>query len=202
MSNGTAQALVKHDVPIWRLGMWWFLASEIAVFGGLITCFILYRLRNPEWADQAAHTLSSIGAINTFVLLTSSLTMILAHYWIMESTTGSQADRVRKGANYLMITILLGVVFLGFKSYEYSHEIAAGMTPARSLFWGFYYLMTGLHALHIIGGLIANLVVWKGLRREQHLHRIEAIGIYWHFVDVVWIFLFPLFYLANSGGTS
>ena len=142
MSEATAQATVRHDVPVWRLGIWWFLASEIVVFGGLIASYLLYRLRNPEWAVQAAHTLSSIGAINTFVLLTSSLTMILAHYWIMESdATGlSLQERIRKGARYLLITIILGCLFLGFKGYEYTHEIEAGMTPARSLFWGFYFL--------------------------------------------------------------
>ncbi len=196
-----SQELVDHEVPVWRLGIWWFLASEIAVFGGLIAIYILMRLRHPEWGAQAAHTMESIGITNTVVLLASSLTMILAHSWIMERghTGAPESERIRKGAQYLMLTIVLGFVFLGFKGYEYTHEIQGGYTPARSLFWGFYFLMTGLHALHVIGGLIANLVVWKGLRKQQNPQRIEAVGIYWHFVDVVWIFLFPLLYLTSSG---
>ncbi|MCB1214726.1 MAG: cytochrome c oxidase subunit 3, partial [Deltaproteobacteria bacterium] len=91
----------------------------------------------------------------------------------------------------------LGLVFLAFKSYEYAHEIGAGYTPKRSLFWGFYFLMTGLHGLHIIGGLVANLLGYLAFRKGRDLQRSEPLGIYWHFVDVVWIYLFPLLYLAS-----
>ncbi|MBI1909463.1 MAG: cytochrome c oxidase subunit 3 [Deltaproteobacteria bacterium] len=179
--------------PPWRMGIWWFLGSEVVVFGGLIASYILYRFHHPEWGVEAAHTLSSIGAINTVVLLTSSLTMILAHHRV-------EGKELAGAIRFLGVTILLGCLFLGFKSYEYHHEIKNGFVPARSLFWSFYYLMTGLHALHVIGGQVANLVVWQGLRKGRSLHRIESVGIYWHFVDVVWIFLFPLLYLASSGG--
>ncbi|MBI2082133.1 MAG: cytochrome c oxidase subunit 3 [Deltaproteobacteria bacterium] len=178
-----------------RLGIWFFLGSEIAVFGGLIACYLLYRFRHPEWGLQAVHTLTGIGAINTVVLLTSSLTMILAHWFVEE-------DNFKSAANYLGMTILLGIVFLLFKSYEYHHEINQGLVPTKSLFWGFYYLMTGLHALHVIGGLVANGIIWTGLRKGFSTHRIESVGIYWHFVDVVWIFLFPLLYIASSGGAQ
>ncbi len=185
---------MKSDVPIWRLGIWWFLASEIVVFGGLIACYILYRFHHPEWGLEAAHTLQWVGAANTVVLLTSSLTMILAHHHILDE------NDLAGGRRFLGITILLGLLFLGFKGYEYAHEIKGGLLPAKSLFWSFYYLMTGLHALHVIGGEVANLVVWKGLKKGRSPHRIESVGLYWHFVDVVWIFLFPLLYLASAGG--
>lgn len=183
-----------EGVPIWRLGIWWFLGSEIVVFGGLIACYILYRFHHPEWGSEAAHTLSWVGATNTVVLLTSSLTMILSHRRIMDESD------LAGGRGFLSITILLGLVFLGFKAYEYTHEISAGLVPAKSLFWSFYYLMTGLHALHVVGGLVANGVVFQGLKNGVSPHRIESVGIYWHFVDIVWIFLFPLLYLASSGG--
>lgn len=184
---------MKNNIPVWRLGIWWFLGSEIVVFGGLIACYVLYRFHHPEWGAEAGHTLQWVGAINTVVLLTSSLTMILAH------------QRVEKGGlpaavRFLGLTILLGLLFLGFKGYEYQHEISHGLVPAKSLFWSFYYLMTGLHALHVIGGLAANTVVLKGISRGFAPHRIESVGIYWHFVDVVWIYLFPLLYIASSGG--
>lgn len=186
----------ENRLPVWRLGIWWFLGSEIVVFGGLIVCYLLYRFRHPEWGVEAVHTLSSVGAVNTVVLLTSSLTMILAHFHV-------ERQEIDRGARYLLGTIFLGLLFLGFKGYEYSHEIHAGLIPSRSLFWSFYYLMTGLHALHVIGGEIANFVVWNGIRKGQcPPHRIEAVGIYWHFVDVVWIYLFPLLYLASGGIAS
>ncbi|MBI2067726.1 MAG: cytochrome c oxidase subunit 3 [Deltaproteobacteria bacterium] len=184
------------EVPVWRLGIWWFLASEIVVFGGLVVCYILYRFNHPEWGMEAGRTLLWVGSVNTVVLLTSSLTMILAHYSIVEK------GDLALGRRYLGVTILLGLLFLCFKGYEYSHEIHAGLVPSRSLFWGFYYLMTGLHGLHVIGGLVANGVILGGLSQGRTPHRIESIGLYWHFVDVVWIFLFPLLYLASQGGAS
>lgn len=177
-------------VPIWRWGMWWFLTSEVVVFGGLIAVYILYRWHHPDWAEQASHTLQWAGFTNTLVLLTSSLTMILADRQV-------HSRDLAGASRYLGITIFLGFVFLGLKSYEYTHEIHAGYTPARSLFWSFYFLMTGLHGLHVIGGLVANAVIWKGLRRGYRPYRIESVGIYWHFVDVVWIYLFPLLYLGG-----
>lgn len=177
-------------VPVWRLGIWWFLASEIVIFGGLIATYILYRLHHPEWAAETIHTIQWVGATNTTVLLTSSLTMILSHHAVEERN-------LRQAGFTLALTILGGLIFLGLKAYEYTHEIAHGFVPARSLFWSFYFLMTGLHALHVVGGLVANTVVLRGFKRGFASHRIESVGIYWHFVDVVWIFLFPLLYLGR-----
>jgi heme/copper-type cytochrome/quinol oxidase subunit 3 len=177
-------------VPTGRVGMWWFLASEIAIFGGLITIYIMSRLVHPEWGAEAHHTLQFAGALNTIVLLTSSLSAVLAH------------DRAHHGdgvgaAKQINLTLLGGLIFLCVKSYEYTHEISAGFTPFKSTFWGFYFLMTGLHALHVVGGMTALFVVARGAKQGKHLQRVEYAGMYWHLVDVVWIFLFPLLYLAS-----
>jgi heme/copper-type cytochrome/quinol oxidase subunit 3 len=178
------------EVPTGRLGVWWFIASEIVIFGGLIATYILFRWRHPEWSAQAEHTLNTAGAFNTLVLLTSSLTMVLAHADV-------QCGRTRSALRNLGFTLLGGAVFLGVKVFEYSHEVLAGFTPVHSLFWSFYYALTGLHALHVLGGLVAIGFVAAGLARGRDAQRVEYVGIYWHFVDIVWIFLFPLLYLAS-----
>lgn len=176
--------------PTGRLAMWWFLASEIVIFGGLVFTYLLFLWRYPEWTEEAAHTLAFAGAFNTFVLLTSSYFVVLAH-------DASHHGKYRKAAGLLALTIAGGFVFLGVKAYEYAHEIQAGFVPARSVFWSFYYTMTGLHALHVIGGMVAMVIVALAVRKGQNPQRVEYVGIYWHFVDVVWIFLFPLLYLAS-----
>lgn len=178
------------EVPIRRWGIWWFLSSEIVTFGGLLVAFLLMRLRHPEWAIEASHTLLPIGTINTVVLLTSSLTVILAHH-------AAEHGDTKRAARFLATTIGLGLLFTCFKAFEYSHEIAEGLVPSKSLFWSFYYLMTGLHMLHVLGGIVANAVVYCGVKKGQNLHRVEPAGIYWHFVDVVWIYLFPLLYVTT-----
>ncbi len=177
-------------VPTGRLGLWWFLASEIVIFGGLISIYVLFRLRHPEWSSEAAHTLTAAGAVNTFVLLTSSLTMVLAHEAI-------ERGNRRLAAAAMLQTVFAGAAFLVIKAFEYGHEIAGGFTPVAGLFWSFYYVMTGLHALHVVGGMVAIMAVRRALIRGQHARRVELVGIYWHFVDVVWIFLFPLLYLSS-----
>jgi heme/copper-type cytochrome/quinol oxidase subunit 3 len=177
-----------------KLGMWWFLASEVMVFGGFVCCYILFRLASDgAWAGMAAHVSTTIGAINTVVLLTSSLTMVLAGAAIEDE------DR-EKVKRYLGLTVLLGVAFLGLKAVEYTTEISRGFTPISGNFWSFYFAMTGLHALHITGGIVANLVLYlmavRGTLWTGKQQRVEYAGLYWHFVDVVWIFLFPLLYLS------
>ena len=196
MASPAAQALpTPHSpprpaVPSGRLAVWWFLGSEVVTFGGLLVAYSLMRLRHPEWGEQAANTLMWAGTLNTVVLLTSSLTMVLAH-------VAAEAGDHRKAARRLAITTLLGLAFVGVKAFEYSHEIHAGFTPVAGLFWSFYFVMTGLHALHVLGGLVANFIVWLGVRKGKALQRVELVGLYWHFVDVVWIFLFPLLYVAS-----
>jgi heme/copper-type cytochrome/quinol oxidase subunit 3 len=177
-------------VPTGRLGIWMFLASEIVIFGGLITTYVLYRLRHPEWSELAHNMVQAAGAINTLVLLTSSLTMVLAHAAV-------EHENLKKAARYMLITVALGAVFMGIKAYEYGHEIGEGFTPVAGLFWSFYFAMTGLHALHVLGGMFAILAVRQQVVEGRNPQRVELVGIYWHFVDIVWIFLFPLLYLAN-----
>jgi heme/copper-type cytochrome/quinol oxidase subunit 3 len=177
-------------IPTSRMAMWFVLASEVAIFGGLIACYVLMRSHHAEWGADAAHTIDLAGAINTVVLLTSSFSVVLAH---QAAHHGQHA----KAARLLGLTVLFGLTFLGIKSYEYSHEIAAGYTPVTNVFWSFYYLMTGLHAGHVVAGMIAiSIVAWQ-VRRGQNAHRVEYVGMYWHLVDIVWIFLFPLLYMAS-----
>lgn len=177
-----------------KMGIWWFLASEIMVFGGLIGVYLLYRWASAgAWSEMAHHVSTLIGSINTVVLLTSSLTMVMAHAAIED-------DNRSRAKLYLGLTVLLGLMFLGFKAVEYSTEIAKGYTPLSGTFWAFYYTMTGLHGLHVLAGIIANFALWvMALRGNLWPHaqqRVEYSGLYWHFVDVVWIFLFPLLYLS------
>jgi heme/copper-type cytochrome/quinol oxidase subunit 3 len=170
--------------------MWWFLGSETITFGGVLVCFILYRLRHPEWGGHAAHTIAAAGAFNTLVLLTSSLMVVLAHQ-------AAQSGNGAKAARFLWITLLLGGVFIAVKAYEYSHKIHEGIVPTTNLYWSFYYFMTGLHALHVLVGLLAIGIIAVGAGAGRNLHRVEVVGIYWHFVDLVWIFLFPLLYVSK-----
>ncbi|HXH12417.1 MAG TPA: cytochrome c oxidase subunit 3 [Alphaproteobacteria bacterium] len=187
------QARPVPGIPAGKVGMWWFLASEIMVFGGLIGCYILLRLASEGWAATAAHLSLPLASMNTLVLLTSSLTMVLAFAAV------EQGER-RKVRLFLLLTVLLGLVFLGIKAYEYSTKLASGFTPLTGLFWSFYYAMTGLHALHVLGGVVVNFILLlmalgKGAWPKVQ-HRVELAGLYWHFVDIVWIFLFPLIYMT------
>ncbi|MEX2465766.1 MAG: cytochrome c oxidase subunit 3 [Gemmatimonadota bacterium] len=177
-------------IPTGRLAIWWVLASEVVIFGGLIGAYLMHRLGHPEWADAAALTNTTIGAVNTFVLLTSSFTAVLAHQ-AAENGDG------KKAAKFLLFTIGGALTFVCIKGYEWWYEISHGYTITANTFWSFYYTMAGLHALHVIAGAIIMGVVAFDAFRGRELHRVELIGIYWHFVDVVWIFLFPLLYIAK-----
>lgn len=178
-------------IPIGRLGLWWLIGSEIMIFGGLIGSFILFRLAHPEWAEMSHHLNVWIGSINTLVLLTSSYSMVKAF------TAVGRRDRPA-ACRHLLITALLGLCFLGIKSYEYAGKFSHGFYPTTALFWAFYFSMTGLHAIHVLAGIIMILIMYVFGVRDRLWpisNRVEFIGLYWHFVDVVWIFLFPLLYL-------
>jgi heme/copper-type cytochrome/quinol oxidase subunit 3 len=177
-------------IPTGRLAVWWLLASEIFIFGGLVTCFLLFKLNGSPGFEDAALTSVTAGAINTFVLLTSSLSIVLAHAAI------EKGDTV-KSFRYIWYTIGGGLIFLGIKTYEYTGKIVHGHVITENLFWSFYYTMTGLHALHVIGGMVIMALISFDIRKGYNFQRVELIGIYWHFVDLVWIFLFPLLYIAN-----
>jgi heme/copper-type cytochrome/quinol oxidase subunit 3 len=177
-------------IPTGRLAVWWLLASEVVIFGGVLGSYLMFRLGHPEWADAAAVTNTYIGAINTFVLLTSSFTAVLAHQ-------AAERGDGKKAAGFLVLTIGGALTFLAIKSYEWGYEISHGYTITSNGFWQFYYTAAGLHALHVIAGAIIMGIVAMDAYRGRELQRVELIGIYWHFVDVVWIFLFPLLYIAK-----
>lgn len=186
-------ALHPGRIASGKLAIWWFLASEIMTFGGLLGAFVLCRLAGGGWHEQAMHVSTRIAAFNTLLLVTSSLTIVQAHAAV-------DAKDEKRVAQYLLYTILLGCAFLCVKAYEYSGEIAHGFLPGTDLFWSFYYGMTGLHALHVLAGIVFNFVLYlKAVRGRLWPHaqqRVEYAGLYWHFVDLVWIFLFPLVYLS------
>jgi heme/copper-type cytochrome/quinol oxidase subunit 3 len=177
-------------LPTGRLAVWWLVASEIVIFGGLLASYVMFRLSHDAFAEQAAHTNTWIGAFNTLVLLTSSLSAVLAH-------KAAEAGNGARAARLLWATILGGFVFLVVKGFEWTSEIQAGYTISSNTFWSFYYTAAGIHASHVLAGAIVMMFVARDAAQNRELHRVELAGIYWHFVDVVWIFLFPLLYIAK-----
>ena len=177
-------------IPTGRLAIWWVLVSEVVIFGGVLVSYLMHRLGHPEWAAEAAHTNTWAGATNTLILLTSSLSAVLAHKAASEGN-GPRA------AGLLRLTTLGGLMFLIVKSFEWTHEIREGFTIQAGGFWSYYYTAAGLHAFHVMAGMGLMLWVASSAQKNQDLHRVENIGIYWHFVDIVWIFLFPLLYIAK-----
>jgi cytochrome c oxidase subunit III len=192
------------------LGMWVFLVTEVLFFGGLFMTYIVYRSWYPGAFAAASHELDiTLGTINTAVLITSSLTMALAVH-------ASQTGERRLLLIFLLITMALGVTFLGIKGVEYYHKFTEHHVPGPAfqfekeyfrhaqLFFSLYFVMTGLHALHMIIGLgIMTWMLWwswRGVISAEYYSPIEISGLYWHFVDIVWIFLFPLIYLAGRNG--
>lgn len=189
-SSTTQVYRTSTGLPTGRVAMWWFLASELAIFGGLIMSYIMCRVAHPEWSENAQYTVNAAGAFNTIVLLTSSLSAVLAH-------AAAARREYARAANLLWATVGGGLVFLCVKAYEYQHEIHEGFTPVTNLFWGFYFFMTGLHGLHVVIGMSALAYVATKVRRGQLVEGVEYAGMYWHLVDIIWIFLFPLLYLAS-----
>ena len=178
------------NIPTGRLAVWWVLVSEVVIFGGVLVSYLLHRLAHVEWAEAASHTNVWAGAFNTLVLLTSSLSAVLAHQ-------AAEKGDGRKAARLLYLTCLGGLIFLIVKTFEWSHEIHLGYTLQSGGFWSYYYTAAGLHAFHVMAGMAIMLWVAGTAKKNQELHRVENIGIYWHFVDIVWIFLFPLLYIAK-----
>jgi len=177
-------------LPTGRLAIWWVLVSEIVIFGGLLASYVMHRVGHPEWGLEAAHTNTWLGALNTLVLLTSSLSAVLGH-------KAAEQGNGPKAARCLYFTFLGGLMFLIVKSFEWTAEIREGFTIQAGGFWSFYYTAAGLHAFHVLCGMLIMLWVANSARKNEDLHRVENIGIYWHFVDIVWIFLFPLLYIAK-----
>lgn len=177
-----------------KIGIWLFLASEVMLFGSLFSAYALLRSGAPSWPDQSSIVSVPLATLNTVILISSSVTMVLA--WA--ALTVRRMDRYRA---YMGVTLLLGAAFLAVKAVEYGDKLAHGLVPATNNFLGLYFTMTGLHALHVVGGMVVNAyLLGPGVRMWQSdprrfTNRVEVAGIYWHFVDVVWIFLFPVLYL-------
>jgi cytochrome c oxidase subunit 3 len=197
----------QHEAA--ALGMWAFLGQEVMFFGAALVAYAVYHTAYPEAFDAASREENwLVGGINTVVLLTSSLTMALA---VHAATMARSRDVTR----WLLATIVLALVFLGIKAYEYHHVIHAGRAPwdpnfrfepieyrgPAKIFFSFYFTLTGLHAAHMVVGL--GLMLWligkarRGDFSTGHSTPVEMTGLYWHFVDVVWIFLYPLLYLLD-----
>lgn len=178
-----------------KLGIWCFLASEVMLFGGLFSAYILLRIgAGSAWPEGSHHLNVPLATLNTLILITSSITMVMS--WA--SLTIKNFASFKK---YMSLTIFLGIAFLVVKAFEYGAKFEHHIYPSENTFYAIYFTMTGLHVLHIIGGLIVNLYLlfpgsgmWNK-NPDQFMGRIEAAGLYWHFVDLVWIFLFPTLYL-------
>lgn len=182
-----AEAPAIPQMPPGKVGMWVFLVSEIMFFAGLIGSYLVLRLGSPSWPDPWTSLNIPLLTINTTVLLTSSLTMALA---VSEIEKGNAAACGR----LLLWTAALGSLFLVVKIADYAHMVQAGFTVSSDLFGSCYYLLTGFHGLHVLSGVILLLVLWKQTRAgrfsaTEHV-RIESSGLYWHFIDAVWVVLF------------
>jgi len=177
-----------------KLGVWLFLASEVMLFGALFSSYVLLRTGSETWEHGAQFLNVPLATINTLVLIISSVTMVM-------SWASLKMNQFGKYKLYMGSTILCGAIFLVIKGFEYAHKFETGLFPSTSTFMALYFTMTGLHGLHVIGGMIVNSYLWgPGSRMWQtdprrFTNRIEVAGLYWHFVDLVWIFLFPTLYL-------
>jgi len=178
-----------------KFGIWLFLASEVMLFGSLFSSYIILRTGSLDWPVQSDELNITIGAVNTAILIASSLTMVL-------SWTALKEKQFKRFKLFIGLTILFAVLFLVLKIWlEYIPKIHHGHILSTNTFFAMYYLMTGLHALHILGGVVVMIFFWgPGSKMwqtnpDQFVNRVEVVGLYWHFVDLVWIFLFPTLYL-------
>ena len=180
-------------IPNGKFGIWLFLASEVMLFGSLFSSYILLRTGAPSWPRGADELNIPLATVNTMVLITSSITMVMA--W-----ASLKMNSLSKFRLYMVATLACSFIFLVIKYFEYSSKFHHNHFPSTNNFFGIYFTLTGLHGIHIIGGIIVNtyLLFFTGLwhkDREHFENRVENAGLYWHFVDLVWIFLFPSLYL-------
>ena len=178
-----------------KLGIWLFLASEVMLFGGLFSAYIMLRLSDPNWANYGQAALNvPLATLNTAILISSSVTMVMS--WV-----SLKLKDLKKYSMYMGLTLLCSFGFLVIKYIEYTTKFDHGLYPSTNNFLAVYFTLTGLHGLHVIGGIVVNgyffgpgIKMWK-TEPERFTNRIEVAGLYWHFVDLVWIFLFPALYL-------
>jgi cytochrome c oxidase subunit 3 len=200
-------ATFEQQLDASKIGMWLFLATEVLLFGGLFVGFALQQASHPEAFLAAHHHLDkSLGALNTVVLLFSSFTMVMA---VHSAATNKQKALIR----YLLVTLICAGIFLVVKAFEYHHKWDEGLLPGKFyshkgdtvkdqfIFFSFYFMMTGLHGLHVVGGMIA--ITWTLLKARKrtfdstYYTPVDLVGLYWHLVDLIWIYLFPLLYLIT-----
>lgn len=203
----TLEAEARLGAETARLGMWIFLATEVLFFGGLFACYAAYRFLYSDTFSLASARLDVLlGGVNTAVLLTSSLTVALA---VSRSRRGRSSD----AGFWLAASSLLALAFLAIKGSEYHHKFVEHLVPGPDfafeegspgparIFFGLYFVMTGLHAIHVVLGILLlgglAVVAYTGRLRPGEDARLECAGLYWHFVDIVWIFLFPMLYLIG-----
>ncbi len=199
----------EHEFDSCKFGMWLFLVQELMLFGGLFLAFAMFNYLYPETFREAHHHLDKkLGALNTVFLLISSLTMVLGVGYTMRNQMG-------KAMLNLFLTFLLAGAFMVVKYFEYMHKIHEGLLPGnlysyaanpstidnpQSLFFSIYFMMTGLHGIHVVGGMVAILWIMyrikTGKTTAERFGAVEFVGLYWHLVDLIWIFLFPLLYLV------
>ena len=177
-----------------KLGVWLFLASEVMLFGGLFSAYVFLRTGAESWPVGSDILNVPMATLNTMFLITSSVTMVM-------SWASLKLNDFCKFKMYLGLTILLAFCFLVVKYFEYSAKFEHHLYPSTNNFLGIYFTMTGLHVLHVVGGIIVlfyylvpGIKMWQS-DPDRFANRIEIVGLYWHFVDLVWIFLFPVFYL-------
>ena len=193
-----------------KIGMWLFLATEVLLFGGLFAGFGLMQQRHPrEFIEAHEHLQRPLGALNTIVLLVSSWTMVMG-------VNAAKTSQRKKLVMFLVLTILCACIFLGVKYFEYSHKFEEGLLPGHwyshqgdliqgshgyATFFSFYFMMTGLHGIHILVGIF--LLWWIAVRANRgefsgaYYTPVDLVGLYWHLVDMIWIYLFPLYYLIK-----
>lgn len=200
-----ASAYAEFDAS--KFGMWLFLVTEVLLFGGLFVAYAIFRGLYPETFHLAHHELNKVlGATNTVVLLLSSLTMALAVHF-------AQTNQRTRSMQMLVVTFLCAATFMVIKYFEYSHKFHLGIFPGRyyhfdgikadatAVFFSIYFMMTGLHGIHVLIGMI--LIGWVFFRtkrkdfNDKYYTPVELTGLYWHLVDLIWIFLFPLLYLIG-----
>jgi cytochrome c oxidase subunit III len=210
---------VDHQFSSAKQGIWLFMVTEILMFGGLFVGYALYHMKYPEMFAEGARFLDwKLGFVNTLVLIFSSLTMALGIYYI-------QVNQVKKAISALIITVICGAIFMVIKYFEYTHKFHLGIFPGNmldlaklnehllaagqpavasqnlGLYFGFYFCMSGLHGIHVLLGM--GLITWIIIRAQRgdfkpnYYTAVEGVGVFWHIIDLIWIFLFPLLYLVG-----
>lgn len=192
----TVEARPDTGVPNAKLGVWLFLASEVMLFGALFSSYVLLRTGAPPgtWPHGREFLNIWLAMLNTIILIASSVTMVM-------SWASLKLNDFKKYRLYMGLTILAGFGFMIVKAFEYGHKFEIGLFPKSNTFLAIYFTLTGLHGLHVLGGMIVNGYFWGPgaklwrTQPERFANRVEVAGLYWHFVDLVWIFLFPTLYL-------